>query len=155
MSKYIFDTRLTGKHSCFNTKLYKKYDLPARDKIKQVLGEFVKDNPDMYKQDLVITDKTFKYKYIELQVCTAWINEKFPYDKVYIYERKNIYGADTLFITLDRHMTKGYIFDGASYEHDKPKRLKKYSREFVYDIPWNRVMDFSLDSLTPENLELY
>ena len=53
MSKYIYDTRLKGKHSCFNTKLYKKYDRPARDKIKQVLGEFVKDNPDITHRQLL------------------------------------------------------------------------------------------------------
>src|SRR3990172_2816883 len=127
MSKYIFDSRLKGKHSCFNVELYNKYDRPAREKIKQALGTFVKDNPDLYKQDLVITDKKFKYKYIELQVCTAWINEDFPHDKVYIYERKNIYGSDTLFMVLNKELTKGYIFDGLSYDYHKPKRLKKYS----------------------------
>ena len=155
MSKYIYDTRLKGKHSCFDKKLYEKYDLPAREIIKKALGEFVKDNPDPYRQDLVITDKDFKYKYIELQVCTNWINDQFPYKNVYIYERKNIYGADTLFITLDKHMTQGYVFDGESYDFNKPKRLKKYSREFVYDIPWHRVMYFMVDKITPDDLKLY
>jgi hypothetical protein len=155
MSKYIYDSRLKGKHSCFNNKLYEKYDLPAREKIKQVFGDFVKDNPDPYKQDLIITDEKFKYRYIELQVCTAWINDKFPYDHLYIYERKNIYGKDTLFITLDKYLTRGYIFDGESYDYDKPQRIKKYSREFIYKIPWHRAMEFVVDKITPEDLELY
>lgn len=155
MSKYIYNTRLKGKHKAFSNKLCDKYDIPARDKIKEVLGDFVKDNPDTYKQDLVITDKNFKYKYIELQVCTNWINDKFPYDNVYIYERKNVYGKDTLFMTLDKHMTEGYIFDAESYDHTKPRRFKKWSREFVYDIPWHRVMHFMVDKITPEDLALY
>jgi len=155
MSKYIYNTRLKGKHKVFSTELCNKYDIPARDKIKKVLGTFVKDNPDPYKQDLVITDTNFKYKYIELQVCSTWINDKFPYDNVYIYERKNVYSGDTLFITLDKHMTQGYVFDGSCYDYTKPKRFQKYSREFVYDIPWNKVMHFIVDKITPEDLALY
>jgi hypothetical protein len=155
MSKYIYNTRLKGGHKVFSNELCDKYDIPARNKIKEALGDFVKDNPDTYKQDLVITDKNFKYKYIELQVCTTWVNDKFPHDNVYIYERKNVYGKDTLFMTLDKHMTEGYLFDGTSYDKDNPRRFKKWSREFVYDIPWNKVMRFSTDKITPENLSFY
>lgn len=155
MSKYIYDPKLIGKHSRFNQELYEKYDLPARDKIIKALGDdFVKNNPDDKKQDLVIIKQDFKYKYIELQVCTNWIND-FPYSNVYIYERKKIYGDDTLFITLDKHMTKGYLFDGASYNIDEPKRLKKYSREYIYPIKWNRVMPINIDTLTKEDIEMY
>lgn len=154
MSKYIFDPRLKGKHSKFNEELYNKYDLPAREKIKKIFGDFVEDNTDIFKQDLVITDKNFKYKYIELQVCTAWVNEKFPYDKVYIYERKNMYGKDTLFMVLDKHMTMGYMFDGSSFDPEKPKRIKKYSREFICEIPWSQVISFSIDNITVDDLKL-
>ena len=155
MSKYIYDSSLKGKHSKFNQDLYEKYDLPAREKIKKALGDFVIDNPDLYGQDLVITKKDCKYKYIELQVCTTWVGEKFPFDNVYIYERKNRYGPDTLFITLDRHMTRGYIFDGASYDDIEPKRIKKYSREYIYSIRWNRVMPIIIDTLTEDDIHMY
>ena len=155
MGKYIFDTNLKGKHSKFNRELYEKYDLPAREKIKKQLGNFVMDNPDEFKQDLIITDKNFKYKYIELQVCTTWVGDTFPFDNVYIYERKNHYGADTLFITLDKHMTKGYIFDGQSYDATKMKRIKKYSREFIYPIHWHRIMPIIIDTLTQFDIEMY
>ncbi len=155
MSKYIYDTNLKGRHSKFDQELYEKYDLPAREKIKKALGDFVKDNPDPYKQDLVITKKDCKYKYIELQVCTMWTGEKFPFDNVYIYERKNIYGPETLFITLNRDMTKGLVFDGASYDEKEPRRLKKYSREYVYDIKWNRIMPILIDTLTEDDIEMY
>ena len=157
MGKYIFNSSLQGKHSVFNQKLYEKYDIPARDIIKQKLGDFVKDNQDIYEQDLIITDNDYKYKYIELQVCTKWVSDKYPFDNVYVYERKYRYDSSTLFITLDRFMTRGFIFDASSFHHDniKPRRLKKYSREFVYDIPWNRILPFMMDDLSPELLNMY
>ena len=155
MTKYIYDTRLVGKHSCFDQKLFEKYDIPARDAVKKALGEFVKDNPNIKKQDLVITDPTYKYKYIELQVCSSWVSDRFPFDNVYIYERKGCYGNDTLFMTLDKHLTSGYIFDAESIKDKEPRRIKKYAREFVYDIPWNRIMPFNIDDLTPDLVKMY
>ena len=155
MVKYVYDPSLTGKHSMFDRKLYEKYDLPARDKLKEKLGEFIRDNPDIYKQDLIITDGEFKYKFIEIQVCTKWVSTKYPFDKVYIYERKGRYGNDTLFITLDRFMTRGMVFDAESFKDIQPRRLKKYSREFVYDIPWHRILPFTLEELSPELLNMY
>lgn len=158
MSKYIYDPNLVGKHSRFNKELCDKYDLPAREKIIKVLGEdFVKNNPDDKKQDLIIISNKegFKYKYIELQVCTNWTSDKFPYPNVYIYERKKIYGNDTLFITLNRNMTKGFLFDGDSYDINLPQRLKKYSREYIYPIKWSKVMPIIIDTLTKEDLEVY
>lgn len=155
MGKYIYDPSLQGKHSVFDKKLYEKYDLPARDKLKEKLGDFIRDNPDIYQQDLIITDQNFKYKYIEIQVCTKWVSTNYPFDKVYIYERKGRYGNDTLFITLDRFMTRGLIFDAESFKDTKPRRLKKYSREFVFDVPWNRILPFIMIDLTPDTLKLY
>jgi len=155
VSKYIYDSSLKGKHSKFNQELYEKYDLPAREKIKKALGTFVIDNPDPLAQDLVITDPKCKYRFIELQVATSWVGEKFPFPYVYIYERKKKYGADTLFITLDRHMTRGFIFDGVSYKDSEPKRLKKYSREYIYSVQWNRIMPVIIDILTVDDIFLY
>ncbi len=52
-------------------------------------------------------------------------------------------------------MTKGYLFDAKSIGSIKPRRLKKYSREFVYDVPWHRVMKVSINDLNKETIELY
>ena len=155
MSKFIPNNKLQGKHKAFDQHLFEKYDIPARDAIKKVLGNFVIDNPDQYKQDLIICDETYKYKYIELQVCSNWIGETYPYDKVYVYERKGFYGEDTLFITLNKTLSKGYVFDCASFKNSKPRRFKKFSREFVYDIPWNKIMPITIKNLTIELLKLY
>lgn len=143
------------KHKGFSQELLEKYDLPARKKIKEKLGEFVIDNPDPYKQDLIITKEDYKYKYIELQVCTAWVGKKIPYKNVYVFERKGCYGEDTLFITLNKFLTKTYIFDAVSFKNKQPRRIKKYSREYIYDVPWNRIMPVDIDCLDAETLMQY
>ena len=161
MSKYIFNPNLKGKHHIFDEKLCDKFDKPAREKIKERLLDFVKDNEDICQQDLVITNPTydsdeFKYQYIELQVCTNWIGERFPYAMVYVFERKKKYDSDTLFITLNRCMTRGYIFDYESIKKfGKLRRLKKYSREMVYDIPWFRIRPFEMEDLNEELIRSY
>jgi hypothetical protein len=148
-------TKLCGIRRKFNQKMFDKYDIPARNIIKEKLGDFVQDNEDIYQQDLIITDPDFKYKYIEIQVCINWVEDKYPYDTVSIYERKGHYGDDTLFITLNRLMTKCLIFSAASIKDVKPRRLKKYSREFVYDVPWYRILPIFTDHLSPDDIRIY
>jgi hypothetical protein len=162
MKNYYKDDAIPGMRHRFDQKMHDKYDIPARENVKKALGDFVKDHPNPYKQDLIITSPTCKYKYLELQVCSNWISPiddkydtYYPYKNVWIYARKSLYGDDTLFLTLNKGMTKGYLFDAQSIKDVKPRRLKKYSREFVYDIPWNRVMKVSLDELNKEIIELY
>ena len=70
-----------------------------------------------------------KYKYLELQVCTKWVTDKYPYNKPFVYARKNLFSDDTLFLIFDKYMTTGLLFDKKSLL-PKPRRLKKYSRSF-------------------------
>jgi hypothetical protein len=161
MGKYYKDDAIPGMRHRFDQKMHTKYDIPAREKVKKALGNFVKDHPNPYKQDLIITSPTCKYKYLELQVCSSWITKiddkygTYPYKNVWVYARKSVYGNDTLFLTLNKSLTKGYLFDADSFKDVKPRRLKKYSREFVYDVPWHRVMKISINDLNKETIELY
>lgn len=154
MSKFIYDPQTVGKHTIFNQQMSDMYDIPAREKVKTALGDFVIDNPVLNKQDMVITDPQCKYRFLELQVCTSWINN-FPYPNVYIYARKYKYNHNTLFLTLNKYMDKGYIFDMASLDNVKPTRLRKWSREFIYNVPWNRVMYVEMADLDKETVMLY
>jgi hypothetical protein len=154
-SKYIRNTSLKGKHKKFSSVLHDKFDEPARKKIKDILGDFVEDNPNPYKQDLIITSSGCKYKYLELQVINQWIGERYPYKTVYIYERKAIYKDDTLFLTLNKNLTKGFLFDKKSIEGKKPRRFKKWSQEFVYDIPWQKILTIYTSSLDKETIQYY
>lgn len=147
------DLKLVGKKSAFSQKSFDKYDVPAREIIKNALQDFVIDNPDIYQQDLIITDAECKYKFIELQVFTYWTDQPFP-DELFVYERKAKYESDTLFITLNKDMTMCLIFDAQSFKYSKPRRLKKYSREFVFDVPKYRIVVIEVDRLTSKFIKL-
>lgn len=144
---------LIGKQKRFNPKLFEKYDVPARKIIKKALGNAVSDNPDIYQQDLIINSKC-RFKYLEIQVCTQWISPKYPYDTVCLYARKMRYGDDTLFLTLNKFFTRGLMFHSRTVDRTKPRRLKKYSREYVYDVPWNCVIEVYPENLDELTLEL-
>jgi len=152
--KYKYDSRLVGKRRIFDQKLHDMYDVPARNVIKEKLGDYIMDNPDIYNQDMIFTCDTCRFKYLEIQVITQWRDE-YPYKNVYVYERKAKYGNDTLYLTLNRDLTKGFLFDRKSFDGVKPRRFIKYSREFVYDIPWNKILPFCVELLSSYVIELY
>lgn len=143
-----------GKVKKFSKKLYNKYDVPAREIIQKILGDNVEDNPDIYNEDMILKIPNCKYKYLELQVCVQWIEEKYPYPKPYVYARKAKFSNETLFLILNKNMTDGLIFSRSSLI-EQPKRLKKFSRYFVYEAPWNRVMPICLEVLDCEVFGLY
>lgn len=144
-----------GKIKKFDQSLCDKYDIPAREIVKKRLGEEnICDNPDIYAEDMIITNESCKYKFLELQVCVSWTGEKYPYNLPFIYERKFSFSDKTLFLVLNRYMTRGLIFNRASVI-DKPRRLKKYSRYFVYEVPWHRVLPIQIDTFDMETLEIY
>lgn len=143
---------ITGKLKKFDQNLYDKYDKPAREKIKSLLKDFISDNPDIYGEDMIINIPGCKYKFLELQVCIAWVSEKYPYDFPYVYARKTHFSDDTLFLILNKQMTKGLLFNKCSI-CSKPKRLKKFSRYFVHQIPWHQIIQLDLDILDKEYLE--
>lgn len=147
MSKYTTYNDIPGKVLKFNQKMFDKYDIPARNKIKELLGDNIIDNPNKYGQDMIINIKKCKYKYLELQVCTTWYNDRYPHKTAHIASRKIKYGSDTLFLTFDKHFKYGMIFDTVNVDPGKPKRKEKYSREYIYDIPWNDVYTINLNDL--------
>lgn len=155
MGKYYKNPNIVGMRTKFDQKMHDKYDIPARKRIIELLGDYVIENPNIYKQDLIITNKKSKYKYLELQVCTSWIDEIYPFKQPFVYARKCLYEDDTIYLTLNKSMTKGFLFDRKSFRKSKPRRLRKYSREFVYDIPWCQVITLYLDNLDEDLIELY
>lgn len=145
---------MIGKRNKFDQHLFNKYDPPAREKVKACLGDFVCDNPNIYGEDMIIKSDTCRYKYLELQVCANWFTDEFPYQLPFVYARKAMYSDKTLFLILDKNFTKGLLF-GKESLNDKPKRRQKYSREFIYEVPWKNVMRVYLDFLSKEDIESY
>ncbi len=146
-------SKLCGKIKKFDINLYDKYDVPARESIKKQLGGNVMDNPDIYAQDMILKIENCKYKYLELQVCCNWINE-YPYEEPYIYERKYHFSKDTLFLIFNKKMTKVLMFDKNSI-NSTPHRIKKYSKTFVYNIPWRHILQFNIEDLSTESIMIY
>lgn len=144
----------TNRIKKFDQKLYDKYDIPARDIVKKVLGDNVCDNPDIYNEDMILKIDNCRYKYLELQVCTQWTDDRYPYDAPYVYARKQKFSDDTLFLVFNRKMDVCLLFDKKSLKL-KPRRLKKYSRYFVYETNWHRVMRVNIDHLDSETIKLY
>ena len=145
---------LKGKIKKFDMDLYNKYDVPARRVIKEQLGDLVDDNPDIYAEDMLLKINDYEYKYIELQVCVSWVELKYPHTNPYVYERKGHFSDDTLFIILNKSMSRGLFF-GKKYLKKEPKRIKKYSKTFIYEVPWWNVMQFDLEDLTEDLLRIY
>lgn len=147
--------KLKGVIKKFDQRLYDKYDTPARNLVKEKLGDCITDNPDIYAADVLINHPGCKYKYIELQVCANWVNKlDFPYKEPFVQERKGHFSNDTLFIIFSRNFDYGLLFDKESLDPE-PVRKYKYARSFVYKVSWRHVVKFDVENLNLELLELF
>ena len=145
---------MLGKIKKFDENLYNKYDIPARDILKSKLGDKIKDNPDIYAEDMIIDDIDCKYKFLEIQACADWIGEKYPHNKPFVFERKGHFDDKTLFILFDKHLTKALLFAKTSLEKI-PVRTKKYSRYYKYEVPWNKVITVHMENFSIEDVYLF
>ena len=139
----------------FKPKLLKIFDAPARAKLKHILGPLIEDHPDPYAADFLLHLEGCKYKFLEIQVCAAWKDKCYPYDEFTVPERKGRYGKDTLLLTLSRDFMDGYLFDSTSLDSKTLRRVRKYSREFVFVIPWNQTCRVWINTLDADTLKLF
>lgn len=135
---------VSGKTKKFDEKLHSKYDIEARKTILHILKDDVKDNENIYGEDMIFTTKRVPFKYLELQVESSW-DDTFPYLYPFVYARKMKFADDTLFMIFNRHYTEIIMFSKKVLDKT-PARLKKYDREQVHFVSWGRVMKI----LTPE-----
>jgi hypothetical protein len=151
--KYTEIFGVKGKVKTFDEGLSNKFDVKAREVVKQVFGELVCDNPDIYGEDMIVKCSEVPYKYFELQVCGDW-DKKFPYKYPFVYARKMRFSKKTLFITFNKDFTKLLIFDRNAID-DKPTRLVKYSRELVNLVGWGKVMIMETDEFSIDSIKTY
>ncbi len=152
---------ITGSVKKFDKKLHTKYDIEARDLLKNILGENIMDNDDIYGEDMIFTiknnphpTKKFPFKYLEVQVFSQWSEETFPYLFPFVYARKMRFSPNTLFVTFNKFLSEVIIFSRNSI-CENPSRLKKYDRECVHYVVWNKVMRLKSNELTIKNIWLY
>jgi len=150
--KTVYGT--TGKVSQFSQKLFDKYDVEARQMLKNVLGDAIRDNENKYGEDMVFNIRPFPYKYLEVQVYSKWDASDFPYTLPFIYARKMKFSERTLFVTFNKFFSEMIIF-GRKSVCNTPSKLKKYDREHVHYVPWGKVMRLTTDKLTPKLIRTY
>lgn len=142
-----------GKVKKFNKKLHDKYDITARQIVKNMLGAAIKDNDDVYGEDMIFTIEDFPFRYLEVQVCAKWKND-YPFDRPFVYSRKMKFSQETLFITFNSIMSKAILFSRRRLI-EKPERLQKYARETVNFVEWRHAIKITTDQLTPRIIREY
>jgi hypothetical protein len=152
--KLIQIAGVTGKSKKFNADLHQKFDIEARDILKHILCDYVRDNENEFGEDLIFDCKELPYKYIEVQVCGTWTTENYPYDKPFVYARKMRFSKKTLFITFSKDYTRFIMFSRKVID-STPSRLKKYAREVVHFVPWNNSMKTTTSRLTLNLIKSY
>ena len=145
---------MRGRIKKFDRVLYDKYDIPARNILKEKLKDNIIDNPDQYAEDMIIVDKNCRFRFLEIQACADWIGEKYPHNKPFVFERKGHFDDKTLFILFDKHLTKALLFAKTSLEKI-PVRTKKYSRFYKYEVPWNKVITVHMENFSIEDVYLF
>ncbi len=143
-----------GKIKRFDPNLHSKYDVKARDIIKNIFPKYAFDNDNLYGEDLIFKYDKIPYKYIEVQVCSTWETSKFPYQYPFVYARKMRFNESTLFITFNKFYTEIIMFGKRSL-NESPSRLQKYDREMVYYVPWRLALKTTTDNLTIRNIMAY
>ncbi len=145
---------VAGKVKKFDEKLHSKYDIGARQMLKNVLGDAIIDNENIYGEDMIFTLNPFPYTYLEVQVLSNWSTSQFPYSFPFVYARKMLFAKSTLFVTFNKYFTEVIIFGKESIDQ-KPSRLKKYDRECVHFVSWHKAMRLTTNNLTIGNIKAY
>lgn len=119
------------------------YDTRLREKLLPIRTEYMSNPYTIYGIDLVASDHLRRNKNsvnylkpVELQVCTTW-KFIYPYDNIYIFERKRKYLYSDCFIWLFNRTFDFYFQLDTSTLND-PNIYKSYNQKFnkyIYAIP--------------------
>lgn len=152
--KFKNNNGMSGKIKVFDQNLYDIYDKKSRVIIKDLLGDLITDNPDKYGEDMIVVSDKIPYCFIELQVYGRWTEEKFPYESPFIYERKLRFRPTTLFICFNANYDRLIMFSRESV-HPKKYRVKKYSKEYIYYVPWCKALTIKTKALDIRTIRNY
>ena len=146
-SQYIKLDNIEGRVKKFDPNLHNKYDIDARNMIKNVLKDKIKDNENIYGEDMIFDIESFPYKYMEIQVFSKWDSDIFPYTYPFVYARKMKFSKRTLFVTFNKYLSELILFNRNDIS-DKSTRLKKYDRELIHYISWGKTLKIKTNQLT-------
>jgi len=147
--QYVQPMHTAGKVRKFDQKLFDKYDVEARDMVKNILKDNVRDNENIYGEDMIFNIKPFPCKYLELQVFSKWDTDVFPYVYPFVFARKMKFSSNTLFLTFNKWLTELILFRRDDISN-KSTRLKKYDRELIHYVTWGKTIKIKTYQLTPK-----
>jgi hypothetical protein len=147
-SKKTYNSSAIGRHKRFSSILG-MWDTISRGRMRAVFGDTIKDCPDPYGVDFLITDKNCRYTQLEIQVVKKWKEGgEYPYPNITLFTRKGRYDDKTLFCSINRQLTECYLFYLSDEDRKNPTRLFPDSEEYVYNISWPHCMKLYLHTVT-------
>lgn len=155
--KYINFTNLNFKYvngkkiKIFDQNMKDFYEKIPRKIIKECLGNNVIDNRNIYGEDMIILNDNLRIDFIEIQVYGKW-RESFPYDKPFIFERKEKLDDNTLFVCFNYDYTKIIMFEKKDLSS---KSKHNIYNENIINVEWSDVYELSRDELSMQFLERF
>lgn len=148
---------MKGEIKIFDQELSDRFDKRSRMLIKSKLGPTVKDNPNKYAEDMLVMTDMIPYKYIELQVYGKWIDEQFPYESPFIYERKMKFDQSTLFICFNASFDRIIIFERKAVNPKLHCLLSKFTKikEYINYVPWSKTITLDTNKLSTTIIKNY
>lgn len=143
-----------GTRKKFDRKLFEENDRKARGLAKKFLedaGYEVKDNPDKYGPDLIVTKDGEVRGFVECEIKRVWKGKEFPYDTVQFPERKKKYVIDNdvpvTFLMLNEDCSRMLLVNGDTLINsplvEVPNRYI-YKGEYFYQVDLKDVVFFDL-----------
>tara|TARA_E500000318_G_C3535276_1_gene202284 strand:+ start:710 stop:1156 length:447 start_codon:yes stop_codon:yes gene_type:complete len=127
----------------FDQPLFEKHDAAARAATSAFIrdqGWEVRENPDIYAQDLIAT-KGDAELLIECEVKVVWDGGAFPFDTVQLPERKRkFFTPNTIFFVWNKDLSDAVYFSARDIQGLKPVLVpNKYikSGEYFFQVPMN------------------
>jgi hypothetical protein len=145
---------LEGYIKVFEPKLLEKYDKKCRLIIKTKLGDCAIDNPNIYAEDLIVTNNDIPYEYIELQVYGQWKGKNDLYFTPFVFERKMKMSDLTLFICFSADYKRVVMFSKKTLTKLRYKILK-YPYEMVHYVISGCAMFLNIDDLCVDVIKKY
>ena len=130
------------KTKTFSKELYAQYDRMAREATKQFfssVGKQIIDNPETYRQDLIVKeDEEHKY-YVECEVKAVWDKDEFPFPSVQLpYRKRKFFNKRTQFFIWNKSCTRAATFWSNEIKELVPIEVKNKhiaSGEYFFQIP--------------------
>jgi hypothetical protein len=143
----------------FNRDLYNANDMPAKDKVKELLkdsGYKIVDNTKKTGIDLFLFKDGKHILSIETEIKRVWNSAEFPYESVNIPERKSKYLSlerPTVFVMFNNDLSSYLVIRGTDVEKSPKREVPNkyvYKGELFYQIDLTKIVTNDILSVIKE-----